>query len=302
MEPEKIKNRRSLKRVSLDRIKLEMDGVSYLSNDLVITHLTPQTNHTMARPVSINGFAAIIMMSGEAKVSIDMNEYDIKPCDIVFFNPESIIHTIECTTDAAAYLLSSSKRFMNEVQIDLSTSLSIYMRFGRNPVLHTSKQDVEEIRQLFQLIKTMLSSDKERYRNEIIRTLFTTIFYIISDLNQRTDHTDDVKRGRAEVIFDEFLLLLGKHNRSERNVQFYASKLSISTKYLSAVVKEVSGKTAARWIDESVIVEAKSMLLYSGLSIQEIAEELNFSTQSFFGKYFKQHTGVSPSRFKRSNI
>ncbi len=301
MEPEKIKNKRSLKRVSLDRIKLEMDGVSYLSNDLVITHLTPQTNHTTARPVSINGFAAIIVMSGEAKLSIDMNEYEIKPCDIVFFNPESIIHTIECTPDAAAYLLSSSKRFMNEVQIDLSTSLSIYMRFGRNPVLHTSKQDVEEIRQLFQLIKTMLGSDKERYKNEIIRTLFTTIFYIISDLNQRTDHTDDVKRGRAEVIFDEFLLLLNKHNRQERNVQFYAEKLSISTKYLSAVVKEVSGKTAARWIDESVIVEAKSMLLYSGLSIQEIAADLNFSTQSFFGKYFKQHTGVSPSRFKRSN-
>ena len=68
------------------------------------------------------------------------------------------------------------------------------------------------------------------------------------------------------------------------------------------MVKEVSGKTAARWIDESVILEAKALLKYSGMSIQEIAYHLNFSTQSFFGKYFKQHTGTSPSRYKRKVI
>lgn len=298
MEPEKIK-RRSLKRVSLNRIKLELPDVSYLSNDLIISSLTPDTNRTSNQSVSIDGFAAIIMMSGEARVSIDMNEYDIRPCDIVFFSPESIIRTVECTSDAAAYLLSSSKDFMNEVKIDLSTSLAIYMRFGRNPVLHVTPQDVDEIRQLFQLIKTMLASDKDKYRNEIIRTLFTTIFYILTDLNQR-ESVSDKKQGRAEVIFDEFMLLLDKYNKQERNVQFYATKLNITTKYLSAVVKEVSGKTAAKWIDESVIIEAKSLLLYSGMSIQEVAAELNFSTQSFFGKYFKQHTGYSPSRYKRN--
>ena len=73
----------------------------------------------------------------------------------------------------------------------------------------------------------------------------------------------------------------------------------LTPKYLSSAVKEVSGKTAARWIDEAVIPEAKTLLKYSGMSIQEIAYHLNFSTQSFFGKYFKLHTGTSPSRYKR---
>lgn len=287
------------KRVSLSRIKLELENVSYLSNDLIITSLTPESNHTITRPVSVNGFVAIVMMRGEARISIDMNEYDVRPCDIVFFSPESIIRTVSMSSDAAAYLLSSSKDFMNEVQVDLSTSLAIYMRFGRNPILHVTQDDVEEIRQLFQLIKRMLNSNKERYRNEIIRTLFTTIFYILSDLNQSESRDESVKQVRGEVIFDEFMSLLRKHCRQERGVPFYATKLGISAKYLSSVVKEVSGKTAAKWIDESVILEAKSMLLYSGLSIQQIATELNFSTQSFFGKYFKQYTGVSPSRFKR---
>ena len=144
----------------------------------------------------------------------------------------------------------------------------------------------------------MLRSDKERYRHEIIRTLFTTAFYLITEINQR-EQPGELKPGRSEVLFNDFTALLQQHSKRERNVGFYAAQLNITPKYLSAVVKEVSGKTAARWIDESVILEAKTLLKYSGLSIQEIAYRLNFSTQSFFGKYFKQHTGFSPSRYKR---
>ena len=159
-------------------------------------------------------------------------------------------------------------------------------------------QDTHEIRQVFQLIKTILASDKEHYRQEIIRCLFTAVFYIITELNMR-EQKNTVKLGRGEVIFEEFMELVRQYSKQERNVRFYARRLNITPKYLSTVSKDVSGKTAARWIDEAVILEAKSLLRYSGMSIQEIAYHLNFSTQSFFGKYFKQHTGYSPSRFKR---
>ena len=228
-----------------------------------------------------------------------MQNYSIKPNTIVFFNPDSIIRTIKCSSNAAAYLLAFSKSFVNEIQIDLSTSLPVYMRFGKAPVLEVTPQDVDEIRQLFQLIKTMLRSDKERYRHEIIRTLFTTAFYIITEINQR-EQPGEMKQGRCEVLFDEFMSLLQQYNKRERNVSFYAKQLNITPKYLSSVVKEVSGKTAARWIDESVILEAKALLKYSGMSIQEIAYHLNFSTQSFFGKYFRSHTGMTPSAYRMS--
>ena len=194
--------------------------------------------------------------------------------------------------------MAFSRSFVNEVQIDLSSALPVYMRIGKAPVLEVSAEDVSEIRQLFQLIKAMLRSDKERYRSEIIRSLFTTAFYIITEISQR-DRQVEQKQGRCEVLFNEFMTLLQQYSKRERNVSFYARQLNITPKYLSSVVKEVSGKTAARWIDESVILEAKSLLKYSGMSIQEIAYHLNFSTQSFFGKYFKQHTGTSPSRYKR---
>lgn len=289
---------RNLRKVSISRIKKEMGDVSYLSDDMVITTLDAAHNTTSAYPVTIDGFAAIIMMQGEATVSIDMQTYVVRPNMVVFFNPDSIIRTVRCSPDATAYCLAFSKSFVNEIQIDISASLPIYMRFGKDPVLEVTERDVAEIRQLFRLIKTMLQSDKERYRHEIIRTLFTAVFYIITEINQR-EQKGERKQGRCEVLFEEFMNLLEQHNKRERNVSFYARQLGITPKYLSSIVKEVSGKTAARWIDESVILEAKALLKYSGMSIQEIAYELNFSTQSFFGKYFKQHTGTSPSRYKR---
>lgn len=290
--------RENLHRVSISRIKKEMSDVSYLSDDLVITTLDVQRNTTADYPISIDGFSAVIMMAGEATISIDMKNYVVRPNTIVLFNPDSIIRTVKCSANAAAYVVAFSKSFVNEIQIDLSTSLPVYMRIGRAPVMEVTPQDVAEIRQCFQLIKTMLHSDKERFRHEIIRTLFTTAFYIITEINQR-DRVDELKQGRSEVLFDRFMELLQQYSKRERNVGFYAEQLGITSKYLSSVVKEVSGKTAARWIDESVILEAKTLLKYSGLSIQEIAYRLNFSTQSFFGKYFKQHTGTSPSRYKR---
>ncbi len=288
----------SLRKVSISRIKREMNDVFYLSDDLVITSLDALSNSTAEYPISIDGFAAVIMMTGEATLSIDMQNYVIRPNNIVFFNPDSIIRTLKSSSNATAFLLAFSKSFINEIQIDLSSSLPVYMRFGKAPVLEVKPIDIEEIRQLFQCIKTILRSDKERYRNEMIRTLFTTAFYLITELSQR-ERPVAVKPGRAEVLFDEFISLLQRYNKRERNVSFYAKQLDITPKYLSSVVKEVSGKTAARWIDESVILEAKTLLKYSGMSIQEIAYHLNFSTQSFFGKYFKQHTGTSPSRYKR---
>ena len=288
----------NLKKVSIQRIKKEMRDVSYLSDDLVITSLDVRSNTTAEHPVTIDGFSVIIMMAGEAVVSIDMKEYQVRPNNIVFFNPGSIIRTVRCSANAAAFVLAFSKSFVNEIQIDLSASLPVYMRFGKAPVLHVSEQDVAEIRQLFQLVKAMLLSDKERYRHEIIRSLFTTAFYLIIDINQREEQGGQ-KQGRCEVLFSEFMKLLELHHKSQRNVGFYAKELNITPKYLSSAVKEVSGKTAARWIDEAVILEAKTLLKYSGMSIQEIAYHLNFSTQSFFGKYFKLHTGTSPSRYKR---
>ena len=105
-----------------------------------------------------------------------------------------------------------------------------------------------------------------------------------------------------EEQFRQFMRLVTEHCKQERSVSFYAGEMCLSSKHLSAVVKRISGRTAGEWIDSLVILEAKVMLKSSEASIQEIAEELHFANQSFFGKYFKQHAGMSPKAYRKQQV
>ena len=101
-------------------------------------------------------------------------------------------------------------------------------------------------------------------------------------------------------IADRFIRLVQEHFRTERFLDFYATKLDITPKHLSRTIKQQTGTSAVDWINRFVILEAKVMLRSSNLNIQQIAEELNFPSQSFFGKYFKKATGISPKDYRNS--
>ena len=103
---------------------------------------------------------------------------------------------------------------------------------------------------------------------------------------------------KAKYIYDHFLRLVTDYHTTERNMAFYADKLCLTPKYLSKLVKSVSGRSAPDWIDSFVILESKNLLKYSDLSIKEIVVKLNFPNQSVFYKFFKSHTGKTPSQYR----
>jgi len=92
--------------------------------------------------------------------------------------------------------------------------------------------------------------------------------------------------------------LVENHYKEHRGLEFYADKLFITPKHLSKVVKTTSGKPANEWIDEYVVLEAKALLKSTNMTVEQISNELNFPSQSFFGKYFKRVTGMSPREYK----
>ena len=111
-----------------------------------------------------------------------------------------------------------------------------------------------------------------------------------------------LSQDKKDKIFQNFVITLFRYYQQERDVTFYASKQYLSSRYFSAVIKEKSGSTALQWIVQMVITEAKQLLENSDLTIKEIATKLNFPTQSFFGKYFKQYVGVSPKEYRNKQI
>ena len=106
---------------------------------------------------------------------------------------------------------------------------------------------------------------------------------------------------RAQQLFDKFMKLLGDYHTKEKSLKFYADKMFLTPKYVSGMIKAYSGKSALAWINEYVVLEAKMMLRYTDMTVQEIAYSLNFPTQSAFGKYFKQQAGCSPKNYRLTN-
>ena len=103
---------------------------------------------------------------------------------------------------------------------------------------------------------------------------------------------------RQEELFKRFIQLVHKHCTTQREVSFYANKLFITPRYLSTVIQNVTNTTAKSIIDKHVILEIKVLLKSTNLSVQEISNQLCFPDQSFFGRYFKKHTGLSPLQYR----
>jgi AraC-like DNA-binding protein len=126
------------------------------------------------------------------------------------------------------------------------------------------------------------------------------MFYDLSNVVQRMLNTDSMRQTRAEIIFTKFIKLLEGNFKQERRVGWYAEQLNITPKYLSETIKNVSRRTPNEWIDNYVTIEMRIQLRNSTKSIKEIAEEMNFANQSFLGKYFKEHVGISPSEYRKN--
>ena len=139
------------------------------------------------------------------------------------------------------------------------------------------------------------------YSAEIIRSMIRTLAYKVCRIIARhveTGASDASSRSRNEEYFNQFMGVLARHYMQQRSVGFYAGQLNLTPKYLTTIIRKTSGRTAVQWIDDYVVLEAKNLLKYSTMSIQEISYYLNFPNQSFFGKYFKNHTGMTPTAYR----
>ncbi len=138
------------------------------------------------------------------------------------------------------------------------------------------------------------------YKEEVAKAYLSLMKYtsLQSQVEEMQNSVLAQGTGRREDIFNKFITAVENNYKKERNVTFYADKLCISPKYLSSVIHEVSGRYATDWINGYVILEAKVLLRRSDINIKEVCSMLNFSNQSFFAKYFKQHTGFTPKEFR----
>ena len=212
--------------------------------------------------------------------------------------PDQIIQHVERSEDVAGIFIVISKNFMEEIIPHIQNTLPAFFYIKEHPVTELNAEEIDCIKEYHSFLWKKVKAKGHPYRKEIAQSLLLAVFHEVYGMFK--NHMPiEVKKSRQEELFAAFIQTLALHHKQERSVAFYAGKLCVTPKYLSLLVKNVSNRTAGEWIDNYVVLEAKALLSSSTLSIQEISDRLNFANQSFFGKYFKQHAGISPTEYRK---
>ena len=255
-------------------------------------------------PCRINAFMLVICLEGSISFMCDLEECHMEKNTIFVCKPGMIVQGKDHQGCRLA-LMMLNPHFMSMLNVDGRKMLPYYRFRNGVPVIAVEEDDCCELEKLCAMIAMHIKKDAANtFYDELVRAsialFFYKLMYVFSAAFSRIK-VEEVKYSQSEQHFKTFVTLLSKNFRSERSVGFYASQMHVSPKYLSMLIKKVSGKSASVWIDEFVVQEAKNLLKFSDMNIQEIAYRLNFANQSFFGQYFKKHTGFSPKQYKMQN-
>lgn len=268
-------------------------AVSY-SDSLIITN---NLDTEMFRyPCRLNAVSIVLCKSGEIDCNINLKNYHIVANSILICTSNDIVQ-IEPAPNACAYAGLISTALLDRMRINYWQSNALIYSH-RNIFANISPTDMQMLEPYYDMLRQNMVVDL-RETQKIIENLVSAFAHtLISVLDKHTNIIISSKTTRSEVIHDRFMALLNQYHTTERSVSFYANKMCLTANYLSAEIKNHTGKTALEWINEYVILEAKTQLKYSDLSIQQVAYRLNFPSQSAFGKYFKKYVGIGPKVYR----
>ena len=243
-----------------------------------------------------------LCLEGSTRFNISLREFELIPGRMVIALPNQIIEHRQFSANFRGIFFAVSKNLLESLP-KVGNVLSFFFFLKDYPCFDLNLHEQEMIKEYHAFIRKRLRNKEDMYRREVVMGLMQGFFFELCNIfnSYAPDSSAVVKsKSRKEYIFERFYESLIQSYQSERSVKFYADQLCLTPKHLSGVVKEISGKTVGEWIDELVILEAKALLNSSSMNIQEIADRLNFANQSFFGKYFKHYTGMSPKEYRKS--
>lgn len=244
-------------------------------------------------PIKSNLYVCSIGLQGYSKGNINLLPFSLKCQDICITLPGYILEQGDISDDFECLSIAMSETFLNS--LGLSFDFQTFLAVQDKPVLELTEKQYASVLKYYDMVYSVLGSTNP-YKQEIVKHLTCAFFYGLGYYFYENNSSKELTN--EEMLMQQFIREVQIYYKQERKVLFYAKRLHLSSGYLSTIVKKVSGKTATEWIDNYVILEAKAMLKSRKMNIQQVSNELNFPSQSFFGKYFKRHTGMSPKEYK----
>lgn len=247
---------------------------------------------------SVNG-AVIICQKGRCELTVDDYHGQLRRNGSVLMLPGALLSLKNYSADFKVSLFVFSPELFSEaafrLEIDFIRIIKSY------PVAQQTKETADSMNMWMKILEYTYHDRANRFRNTIIKNRLQNALLEMCDKVMRIPELS-AKKNRATLrqteLFNRFVQLVNQHGSTQREVAFYAEQLCISTRYLSTIVRSVSGQSAKELIDHVVLLELKMLLRTTDLSIQEIAYRLHFPDQSYLGRFFRKQTGLSPSAFR----
>lgn len=256
----------------------------------------PQNNFPVQAGMSI----VLFCMEGEIHIRISLKEYVLRPNMFCVIITGMIFEVLSISYDFRGFMIATRTNFM-PVTEKTTQVMSFYKSLQNRHCYTFAEKEVAEFVRVYRSAKATLQDADHPFRIPMLQSYVQILYYrMLPIVTKEKESQSKYSHTRQEEIFQRFIGEVEKHYRKERSVRFYADLLCISPKYLSTVIYKISQQLAGEWIDAYVILEAKTLLKSGKLTIQQISEQLNFSNQSFFGKFFKRCAGMSPKDYMNS--
>ena len=285
----------------------EMDMVSFIKGEIVLSdnmeipfseplEQLPQNDF----PVQAGMSMVLFCLQGELHVRISLKEYTLRPDMFCVIITGMIFEVLSISNDFRGFMIATRTNFM-PVTEKTTQVMSFYKCLQSRHCFVLEEKEVMAFVGVYHSIKATLQELDHPYRIPMLQSYVQILYYrMLPIVLKEEESRSKYSHTRQEEIFQRFIGEVEKHYRKERSVKFYADLLCISPKYLSTVIYKISQQLAGEWIDAYVILEAKTLLKSGRLTIQQFSEQLNFSNQSFFGKFFKRCAGMSPKEYINS--
>lgn len=281
---------KSINQLDLDYINNHAkDQINYhIDNRLYITMSAngfASQNIKIMQPYRINEGRIVFFTQGEAQISINLENYTIKKNMVTVNLPNIIFELTERSED------------FDFMACSFPADLPIVSTLDSTIMMTLNDDQSSLITEYFNLL--WHEAHQSNVLSNVIDHLQMAMLMEIYRMNQMQQIIHDDSESREYVTFHKFINLVVKHSITQRNIPFYADILCLTPNHLGTIIKKTSGLTAMQWIHRFIIQEAKVQLKYSDLSILEISEQLNFPNPSFFSKYFKRETGLTPNEYRQ---
>lgn len=250
----------------------------------------------IGQPYRLQEGRIAIITNGRARVLINLIEYIFRPNYISLIAPGPIIQIIETSQDFDAHMMAIEHNFL-----PVSGKEEFFAHFlqrKKNLLLPLTTTEQVQIENFITVMWDVLQEPV--FRKEVIQHLLAGLLYNIEYIAKNKGQSESSPLTHQNDIFQRFISLVNTYSKTERNVSFYADKLCLTPRYLNTVIRQASQQTVMDWINQSIILEAKVLLKHSNRLVYQISDELNFPNPSFFSKFFKRMTGMTPQEYQKN--